>query len=156
MIELTLKLVLFFLLSIAYFYSLTGYGKILGTKDSNYFDLQLDGTIILLLLSYLIYITVGTNLTLNILIIIAGLILYLKHKVELNSLKFFYLILSFFLIFSVMVISKTHEDFNTYHYFSIFEVFNNNLRIGISNLNGRFFHSSLLTLNQSIIIQDLF
>jgi hypothetical protein len=51
-----------------------------------------------------------------------------------------------------MVISKTHEDFNTYHYFSIFEVFNNNLRIGISNLNGRFFHSSLLTLNQSIIV----
>jgi hypothetical protein len=152
LIELTLKLVLFFLLSIAYFYSLTGYGKILGTKDSNYFDLQLDGTIILLLLSYLIYITIGTNLTLNIIIIIAGLILYLKHKVELNSLKFSYLILSFFLIFSVMVISKTHEDFNTYHYFSIFEVFNNNLRIGISNLNGRFFHSSLLTLNQSIIV----
>ncbi|MDC1378847.1 hypothetical protein N8267_03140, partial [Pelagibacteraceae bacterium] len=152
MIELTLKLVLFFLLGIAYFYSLTGYGKILGTKDSNYFDLQLDGTIILLLLSYLIYITIGTNLTLNIIIFVAGLILYLNHKVELNSLKFLNLILSFFLIFSILIISKTHEDFNTYHYFSIFEIFNNNLRIGISNLNGRFFHSSLLTLNQSIIV----
>ena len=152
MIELTLKLVLFFVLSIAYFYSLTGYGKILGAKDSNYFDLQLDGTIILLLLSYLIYITIGTNLTLNIIIFVAGLILYLNHKVELNSLKFLNLILSFFLIFSILIISKTHEDFNTYHYFSIFEIFNNNLRIGISNLNGRFFYSSLLTLNQSIIV----
>jgi hypothetical protein len=80
------------------------------------------------------------------------LILYLKHKVELNSLKFLNLILSFFLIFSILIISKTHEDFNTYHYFSIFEIFNNNLRIGISNLNGRFFYSSLLTLNQSIIV----
>ena len=152
MIELTLKLVLFFLLSIVYFYSLTGYGKILSTKDSNYFDLQLDGTIILLLLSYLIYVTIGTNLTLNIIIIVSGLILYLNYKVELNTLKFFNLVLSFFLIFSILVISKTHEDFNSYHYFSIFEIFNNNLRIGISNLNGRFFHSSLLTLNQAITV----
>jgi len=67
-------------------------------------------------------------------------------------MKFLNLIILFTSVFSILVISKTHEDFNSYHYFSIFEIFNNNLRIGVSNLNFKFFHSSLLTFNQALIV----
>ena len=56
------------------------------------------------------------------------------------------------LIFSVLLISKTHEDFDLYHYFTIYEFFNNKLRIGIPLLNGYFVHSSHLTLNQTLLI----
>jgi hypothetical protein len=91
--------------------------KLLSNKNSNYFEAYLDGTILLLIISYLIYITSGTNQILNIIILSVGLILYFKFYKELKSIKYkyiFYLLLS---IFSVLIISKTHEDFNGYHYF---------------------------------------
>ena len=156
MIDIFFKLAIFFIISLLYFYSIAGYGKILANKDSNYFETYLDGTIILLILSYLIYLTFGTNVVINIIIIFVGLILYFKLKNEykiINNKNIFFLLLS---VFSVLIISKTHEDFNGYHYFSIFEIFNHNLRIGVSNLNEKFFHSSLLALNQAIIVLPYF
>jgi hypothetical protein len=156
MIDLYTKTIIFFIISFVYFFSIVGYGKVIVNKNSNYFEAYLDGTILLLIISYLIYITSGTNQILNIIILSVGLILYFKFYKELKSIKYkyiFYLLLS---IFSVLIISKTHEDFNGYHYFSIFEIYNHNLRIGVSNLNDRFFHSSLLALNQSTIVLPYF
>jgi hypothetical protein len=156
MIDLYTKTIIFFIISFIYFFSIVGYGKVIVNKNSNYFEAYLDGTILLLIISYLIYITSGTNQILNIIILSVGLILYFKFYKELKSIKYkyiFYLLLS---IFSVLIISKTHEDFNGYHYFSIFEIYNHNLRIGVSNLNDRFFHSSLLALNQSTIVLPYF
>ena len=152
MIEITLKLILFFLITLIYFYSLTGYGKILANKKSNFFELYIDGTIILLLVSYFTYISIGINQSFNILILLAGLILFFFYKTKIILVKFKYISLLLFLIFSVLIISKTHEDFNTYHYFSIYEIYNHKLRIGISNLNGYFIHSSHLILNQGLTI----
>jgi len=156
MIDLYIKTIIFFIISFVYFFSIVGYGKVIVNKNSNYFEAYLDGTIILILISYSIYVTSGTNEIINIVILFVGLISYFKIYKELKRIKYkyiFYLLLS---VFSVLIISKTHEDFNGYHYFSIFEIFNHNLRIGISNLNGSFYHSSLLALNQSTIVLPYF
>ena len=152
MIEITLKLILFFLISLLYFYSLIGYGKILAHNRSNFFDLYIDGTIILLLVSYFLYISIGINQLFNIIILLGGLVLFFFYKINISAIKLKYISLLLFFIFSVLIISKTHEDFNTYHYFSIHEIYNNRLRIGISNLNSYFIHSSHLILNQGLTI----
>lgn len=154
--DLYFRVIIFFIASLLYFYSVAGYGKIITDKNSNYFETYLDGTILLLVLSYLIYVTFGTNLIINILIILIGLILYFKLNKEFKTIKNKNIIFLLLSIFSILIISKTHEDFNGYHYFSIYEIFNHNLRIGVSNLNDRFFHSSLLALNQSLIILPYF
>ena len=154
--DLYLKLIFFFIFSIFYFWSVVGYGKIIAIKNSNYFETYLDGTISLLIISYIIYFTIGTNLIINITVLFVGLILHLliKKKIKIISYKVFFLL--FLSIFSVLIISKTHEDFNGYHYFSIHEVFNHNLRIGVFKLNSYFIHSSLLTLNQSLLVLPYF
>jgi hypothetical protein len=156
MIDLYLKLIIFFLVSYIYFFSVVGYGKLITNRNSNYFEVYLDGTILLLIVSYLIYISFGTNLIINIAISFIGLILYFIINKKLKRVKNKYILYLLLSIFSILIISKTHEDFIGYHYFSIFEIYNHGLRIGVSNLNGRFFHSSLLALNQSIVILPYF
>ncbi len=152
MIEEISKLLLFFILSIVYFYSVTGYGKIISNKNSNFFDLQIDGTIVLLIIGYGIYLTVGINIFLNSLIFITGLILFFLYNKKTFILKFNFVFLLFFSLFTIILISKTHEDFNSYHFFSIFELFDNALRIGVTKLNQRFVHSSHLALNQALTV----
>ena len=158
MINFFLNFSLFISIYIFGFLSVSGFGKLLIKKNnikninSNFFDLQIFGTIILLIFSYLIYVTIGTNFIINIFIIFFGFLIYFFYKKELNKIKIIHLITLLLLIFPILLISKTHEDFNTYHFFSIYEVFNNNLRIGVSNLNEKYFHSSLLIHNQSLFV----
>tara|TARA_B100001057_G_scaffold393964_1_gene403037 strand:- start:1870 stop:3426 length:1557 start_codon:yes stop_codon:yes gene_type:complete len=151
-----LNFVLYFLISIIYFYSTLGFGKFLSNQNSNFFDYQFEGTIFLLVIGYFLYLSIGINVILNLAIIVTGIVLFILNKQKKTTVELKYIFLLFFLIFSVLIISKTHEDFNTYHYFSIFEVFNNNLRIGVSLLNERFFHSSNLIFNQALIILPYF
>ena len=152
MIAEILNLGLFFCISIIYFYSTIGYGQLLNHNNSNFFEYQFDGTIFLLLVGYFFYLTIGINLILNLIIILFGIFLFFfnNKKKYLDILRYIFLL--FFLLFSVLLISKTHEDFIAYHFFSIFEVFNNNLRIGLSLLNKKFFHSSLLIFNQALTV----
>lgn len=156
MIEIYLKLILFFVISLLYFYSVLGFGKVTSDNNSNYFESYLDGTIILLILSYLIYLTIGTNHTINLIILFVGLIFYFKENKKYKIIKYKNIILLFLSLFSILIISKTHEDFNGYHYFSIYEIFNHNLRLGVSNLNIRFFQSSLLAHNQALLVFPYF
>ncbi len=152
-----LNILLFILIYSLGYFSVCGFGKFfINSKNLsnnfNFFDLQIFGTILLLILSYLIYLTIGTNFIINIFIFFLGIIFYFFYKKNLNKIKTVNLIILLFMVLPVVFISKTHEDFNTYHYFSIYEVFNNNLRIGTYNLNDRFFHSSQLIHNQSLFI----
>ena len=150
-----LNFLLFISIYIFGFLSLSGFGKVLinqNNNSKNFFDLQIFGTIFLLVFSYFLYLTIGTSYILNILILFLGILSYFFYKKELNQVKLIYLLVLLLLILPVLLISKTHEDFNTYHFFSIYEVFNNSLRIGVSNLNDRFFHSSLLIHNQSLYV----
>lgn len=152
MILLILKTFLYLLFSLIYFYSVSGYGKLIDNIKTNIFEKFIIGNLVLLLIGYLIYLTIGTNFIINITIIFLGFIFFLFYKKEQDTAEFKNVLLLLILTFSVLIISKTHEDFNSYHYFSIYEIFNNNLRIGVTNLNTRFFHSSLLAINQSLVI----
>lgn len=156
MIEEIYKLFLFFVLGLIYFYSLTGYGKILTSKYSNFFELPLDGSILLLIIGYVIYLSIGINILLNCFILFVGLVIFFYQEKKNSTIKFNYIFLIFFFLFSVIIISKTHEDFDLYHFFSISELFNNSIRIGISKLNPRFLHSSHFALNQALIILPYF
>ena len=155
---LLVNILLFVSIYIAGFFSILGYGKFFFTSkninnsQTNFFDLQIFGSIGLLILSYLIYLSVGTSFTINILIFFLGILFYFFYKKKLNKIEIKYLLILLFLPILIIFISKTHEDFNTYHFFSIYEVFNNNLRIGTYNLNDRFFHSSHLIHNQSLFV----
>ena len=151
MAEQLFKLILFFIFGLIYFYSVAGYGSILSKKNSNIFEQQFDGNIILLIFGYILYLTIGFSSLLNLSIIILGLILFLKKRKK-NIPKLRYIVFLFASLFSILIISKTHEDFNNYHYFSIFEVFNNGLRIGVSKINTYWIHSSLLKFNQALIV----
>jgi len=157
-----LKTIVYFFLSIIYFYSITGYGKLLINphyirKDSfNFFELPIFGIIVHLIGGYLIYLTIGTNLFINTCILITGLFLFFFYKKELNKVNIKFVSLILFSIFIVLLISKTHEDFTLYHLFSISEIFNNQLRIGITKINLKFFSSSLLNFNQSLIVLPFF
>ena len=115
--DLYLKLILFFIISILYFWSVTGYGKILTNNNSNYFETYLDGTILLLILSYIIYLTIGTNLIINSTILFIGLFLNFFNTRIFKSIAHKSFFLLFLSLFSILIISKTHEDFNNYHFF---------------------------------------
>ena len=155
---LLVKILLFVSIYILGFFSIIGYGKFfVSTKNTNnnhtnFFDLQIFGSMGLLILSYLIYLSIGTNFIINILIFFLGILFYFFYKKDFNKIKIKYLIILLFLTIPIIFVSKTHEDFITYHFFSIYEVFNNNLRIGTYNLNDRFFHSSHLIHNQSLFV----
>ena len=133
---------------------MAGYGRILLNKNLNIFEQHFDGIIILIIFSYIIYLTTGFNSFINFLILILGIFFFFKQK-DRNILKHKYIIFLFIALFSVLIISKTHEDFNNYHYFSIFEVFNNSLRIGVSKINSYWIHSSLLKFNQALLVLPL-
>lgn len=150
--NLYINFIIFFIISFLYFCSVVGYGKLITNKNSIYFENYLNGSILLLILSYVIYISIGTNLIINSIIIFIGLILHFFNKKKFKSISTKSIFFLFLSVFSILVISKTHEDFNLYHYFTISEIFNHNLRIGVTHLNERFFHSSLLALNQSFLV----
>jgi len=162
LIHIILNTFVFFFITIFYFYSLTGYGKLLAKnnfsidKNYNFFELQFFGLIIKIVIGFILYITIGTNLIINFIILLIGFFLYFFYKKELNQIKLSYILILTLSIFTVLIISKTHEDFNSYHYFSIHEIFNNGLRLGVTKLKIEFFHSSLLTYEQSLLILPYF
>ena len=158
MIIVFLKTIVYFFLALIYFYSITGYGKLLINSYPsrlgrfNFFELSIFGIIFQLIFGYFVYLTLGTNFYINIALLLIGLILFFFYKKELNQVHIKYLISLLFVTFTVILISKTHEDFKLYHLFSVNEIFNNQLRIGITKLNLKFFTSSLLAYNQSLIV----
>ena len=70
------KAILFFILSLIYFYSVSGYGKILLNTfyykniTNNFFELFIYGIIFKLILGFFIYISIGNNEYLNLFILV--------------------------------------------------------------------------------------
>ncbi len=75
-----LNFVLYFLISIIYFYSTLGFGKFLSNQNSNFFDYQFEGTIFLLVIGYFLYLSIGINVILNLAIIVTGIVLFILNK----------------------------------------------------------------------------
>ncbi len=160
MYNILLDLIIFISIFFLGFISLSGFGKLTVNENkyrsNNYFELQIFGSINLLIVGYSINLFFGTNYLINISIFSIGLFLYFFYKLKLNTVSLTKILILLSLVLTVVLISKTHEDFKTYHFFSIYEIFNNKIRLGVSNLNERFFHSSLLTFNQSLFVFPLF
>ena len=150
--------IIFYLLSSIYFFSLSGFGKLLinynlqKNSNFNFFELFIFGLIVTTIVGFLLNISFGSNEYFNIINLLIGLLLFFFYKKEFNQINLRYIFLLLFLIFTTLLISKTHEDFVLYHLFSIEEIFNNELRIGVSKINFKFFHSSLLIYSQSLVI----
>jgi hypothetical protein len=72
---------------------------------------------------------------------------------------FNYIFRSSFLIllfFSLLLISKTHEDFPSYHFLGIKEIFENKLTLGSANILITFAHISLFSYVQSLIVMPFY
>ena len=86
------------------FISLTGFGKLVinenNYKSNNFFEIQIFGSINLLIIGYVVNLIFGTNYILNILIFLIGIYLYFFYKKKLNTVnlkKILILLLLFFL-----------------------------------------------------------
>lgn len=148
----------FILTYILLFFSISGYGKYLSKKfnniliANNYFEYQIYGTIFALIISFIIQNIFGVNTYFNIFFFTIGFCLYIFTNNFIKNIKTSQILLLLFSLLSVLIISKTHEDFNSYHFFSINELYENKLRIGVNELSHRFFHSSLIGYVQILYV----
>ena len=143
-------------------FSYLGYG-ILSFKflNLNYQNLNLgyigiSGCFLLILLSYITIFFVPHNSLHNIIIIILGILIFLKNYKSINP-KYLKLLLLFIIVtFSFFLISKTHDDFPYYHLPFSLNLSENKIQFGLGNLNLAFrHHSSILFLNSLKYLPDL-
>lgn len=156
--EIFFNLSIFYIITLIFFLSLSGYGKIFlvlifGKKiNYNQFEILIFGLIFYIIIGYLSYLTIGFNSYLNLFLLFNGLCLfyYFFNKKDFNYiLKFGFIILLFF---SSLLISKTHEDFPSYHLLGIKDIFENKLTLGTANILLTFSHVSLFSYIQSLTV----
>ena len=161
-LEILLNIFAFYIFTLFYFFSLNGYGKLLLSFVFNKniylnpFEITLFGLIFNLIAGYLLYFTFGFNSYLNLIFFLLGIVLFyfvFEKKDIIYIFKYSFLILLFF---SLVIISKTHEDFPTYHFHSIKDIFENKLTFGSANIELRFAHASLFVFVQSFSIIPYF
>ena len=148
----------FFILVFSYF-SILGFRLSNKNTINNFKENQCDdffsGLLIFLIIGFLFDLLNLNNKFLNLALLLSGFFLYIFRKRYKN--KFLSInIAIFFLLFSGLLIAKTHEDFNAYHFFAIKDIFNNTLSIGQSNIDIRLSHTSLLAYVQTLFILPYF
>ena len=160
--EIFFNLIVFYIVTLLFFLSFSGYGKILLTlifdKKFNYnpFEIPIFGLIFYLIIGYLSYITIGFNSYLILFLLLRGIYFFYY---SFNKKDFNYIFRSSFLIllfFSLLLISKTHEDFPSYHFLGIKEIFENKLTLGSANILITFAHISLFSYVQSLIVMPIY
>ena len=160
--EIFFNLIVFYTVTLLFFLSLSGYGKILliliFDKKFNYnpFEISIFGLIFYLIIGYLLYFTIGFNSYLNLFLLLVGISFFYNFF---NKKNFNYIFRSSFLIllfFSLILISKTHEDFPSYHFLGIKDIFENKLTLGGANILLTFGHISLFSYVQSLIVMPFY
>jgi hypothetical protein len=160
--KIILELILFYLFYLFIFISSSGYGKILisflsiQSKNVNYFELNLLGNILYLVIGYSLYLTSSINPIFNISLFFLGLGVYFFYQKNLNFISLKKIIFYLSLFFSALLISKLHEDFSTYHFPGLQEIFVNKLTLGSGNISLRLVHVSLLSYIQALYIFPFF
>jgi hypothetical protein len=161
-LEIFFNLIIFYIVTLLFFLSLSGYGKILLTlifdKKFNYnpFEISIFGLIFYLIIGYLSYITIGFNSYLNLFLLLSGIYFFYY---SFDKKDFNYIFRSSFLIllfFSLLLISKTHEDFPSYHFLGIKDNFENKLTLGGTNILLTFAHISLFSYVQSLLVMPIY
>ena len=144
----------FFIITFISLCSIMGFGifinnflikdKIVIKNQFNYFFL---GIVFILPISFIYYLIIGNEQIINLFIILSGLIFFIKN-VELNKVKLNFILTLLF--FTGLIISKTHEDFTSYHFQHIREISDGTLKLGLANLDERYFYASIFSYVQSI------
>lgn len=105
------------------------------------------GLVFIIPLSIVYYIFIGNHKLINIFILLSGFLIFLK-KSNFNDIKFTSFVTILF--FTGLLISKSHEDFSVYHFQHIVELSDGNLKFGLSNLDTRYFYSSIYSYVQTL------
>lgn len=149
-----LDTLIFFLLTVLSLSSFIGYGKLISKyyfvksiKEDNIFNNFFLSLIFIIPISLFYYLFFGNNGIFNLIFITLGFIFFLK-EFENKYLKINFLIT--FIFFSGLLISKTHEDFTTYHYQHIAEISDSTIKFGLANLDERYFYASIFSYVQSL------
>ena len=153
-----IQTILFYIFFFLLIFSIIGYGALANinlTKTSSYniFNFFFFGIIVLLVLSIFYYYLVPNNKVLNLLLFFFGLFLNYKFLSFKNYKIIFFIS---FLLFSGILISKTHEDFSVYHFQHIKELSDGYIKFGLSNLDPRYFYSSIFSFIQTLYIFPYF
>ena len=138
-----MKTVLFYLLVLLSYLSVSGYGLMFNKKifkrfykDDNFFELLnfVLGIIILSILGYLFFLLSITNIFVNLGILILGLFIFFLNNKSIKINKLFINSAILILIFTGLIISKTHEDFIPYHFPFIEIITNYDAILGIGKI----------------------
>jgi len=156
-----INLVLYFFFYSIFFISTIGLGcfvkNFFGQRSKeNFFELAIYGLLFNLVLGFFIYYFFTNSLFFNIFFLTLGCVFYLYFYHSIENISFKKTIFFLLLLFSGLLISKTHEDFPTYHFFSVQQIFENKLTIGLSLINFRFTHASLLSYVQALYVLPFF
>jgi len=161
-VEEFLNILTFYIFTLIYFFSLNGYGKLLlnSVFSRNFyfnpFEITIFGLIFNIIIGYLLYFTFGFNSYLNLFFLLIGVCFFYflfnkKDIIYIFKSSFFIL-----LFFSLLIISKTHEDFPSYHYEGVKDIFENKLTFGSANIKLKFSHASLFSYVQSLTVLPYF
>ena len=148
-----IKTISFYIILVLSLISISGYGifysKIIKEKvnTENIFNYFFKGLILITILSVLYHFLIQNNKIINVLIFLIGILIYLKNF-KIKNIKFISFLTLIF--FSGILISKTHEDFSVYHFQHIKELTDGYIKFGMSNLDIRYFYSSIFSYVQTI------
>ena len=155
-----MQIFLYYLIVLTIYVAISGYGASFNNKHSKTYqnDINLNnllnfviGTILLSILGFILYLLHATNLYINIIIIIFGLFLFYKNKnIKINDFLFSSLVL--LLIFSGLIISKTHEDFITYHFPFIEIITNSKPILGLGRVEINYIYTPLISYFQKLFV----
>lgn len=147
-----IEFLIFFLIIFLSFLSFIGYGKLTNKyilqsegNEKNQFNFFFIGLIFIIPLSFFYNISIANNNYLNLTFFIFGIFFYIYFFGYKNSKLIFILT---FLFFLGLLISKTHEDFSSYHFQHLREISNQYLIFGLANLDERYFYSSIYSYVQ--------
>ncbi len=147
-----LNTLIFFLITFTSFVSFIGYGKLTNhllfntnQNQKNQFNFFFLGLIVIIPVSYIYNISINNNYYFNYLFFLIGIFFYFFIPGSKDYRSLFLLTLIFFL---GLLISKTHEDFTSYHFQHLREISENYLIFGLANLDERYFYSSIFSYVQ--------
>ena len=110
----------------------------------NYFFL---GLVFIIPFSIFYYIVIGNHQFINISILLVGFLIFVK-KCKIYDARFIFFLTTLFFI--GLLISKSHEDFSVYHFQHIVELSDGHIKFGLSNLDTRYFYSSIYSYVQAL------
>ena len=141
------QIFLFIIFSLVSILSFSGLGQLINkNKSEDLLNNFFFGLIVVSFIITLIHFFYKINLFVSAIIVIAGLLINLRHiffsrtKINNNYLTY---ILIFIILIPIYISQKYHEDFGYYHLPYIINVINEKIIFGLANINRAFVHNSL-------------